>query len=92
MHDGNKTVLRAFDFYFVAEVAQVIPLSRTVIEKATDVRARYNFKTPDSIHVAAAIHWQCDVFLTNDKQLQRCQEIQVVTIADLQSMYEQEEP
>ena len=29
----------------------------------------YLFKTPDSIHLAAAVEARCDVYLTNDNQL-----------------------
>jgi uncharacterized protein len=42
-----------------------------VIDRATDIRARYGFRTPDAIHLAAAVVSGCDVFLTNDYRLNR---------------------
>ena len=35
---------------------------------ASDVRAKYNFKIPDSIHIATALLNDC-IFITNDKAL-----------------------
>jgi uncharacterized protein len=79
----NKTVLlEAFDVYFAEIISETVPLSRTVIDLATEVRARYGFKTPDAIHIACAIVAECDLFLTNDKQLERCREIVVEVIGD----------
>jgi predicted nucleic acid-binding protein len=65
---------------FRSIVDEILPLSRDVLEKATELRAMYHFKTPDAIHLATAIINQCDVFLTNDKKLRRCQEIVVKVI------------
>ena len=40
----------------------------------------YNFKTPDSIHLAAAVISGCDVFMTNDQRLNRFAGITIETI------------
>ncbi len=57
--------------FFESAVAEVIALSRDVMDRATEIRASYNFKTPDSIHLAAAVVFDCDVFYTNDHRLDR---------------------
>ena len=44
------------------------------------IRAQYNFKTPDSLHLAAAVISNCDVFLTNDHRLNRFTGISIETI------------
>lgn len=52
--------------------------------KATDLRAHLNLRTPDALHLAAAIVGivgGCDVFLTNDRALERCTDIRVTTLA-----------
>ncbi|GIK36674.1 MAG: hypothetical protein BroJett011_05070 [Chloroflexota bacterium] len=61
-------------------IEEIIPVSRQVIDKATELRARYSFKTPDAIHLAAAITDHCDLFLTHDYRLNRCQEIAIAVI------------
>lgn len=77
IRDGEDALLSAFDSYFSEIVGRVIPLSRQVMEQATLLRARYGFRTPDLIHLAAAIVDECDLFLTNDHRLARCSEIVV---------------
>lgn len=80
IRDGEAALLAAFDSYFANIVAAVLPLSRQTIDQATELRARYGFRTPDAIHLAAAITAGCDLFLTNDHRLDKCTEIKVETI------------
>jgi predicted nucleic acid-binding protein len=69
LRDSNADLLKDYDDYFEEAVAEIVVLSREVIDCATDIRARYGFKTPDAIHLAAAIVSGCDMFLTNDYRL-----------------------
>jgi uncharacterized protein len=71
MREGNLTMLQDFDEYFANPIAEIVSLTRDVVDRATEIRAQYNFKTPDSMHLAAAVHSHCDVFLTNDHRLNR---------------------
>lgn len=78
--DGDDELLRDFDDFFQQAVAQIVPLSREVIDMATEIRGQYGFKTPDAIHLAAAVVSGCDAFLTNDHQLDRFTEIKVEVV------------
>ena len=80
IRDEERSLLDAFDRYFADVVTEIVPLSRSVIDQATLLRAKYGFKTPDAIHLAAAITSGCDLFLTNDRHLCRCQEIAVEAV------------
>jgi uncharacterized protein len=80
MRDGNQALLQDFDDYFANSIAEIFPLTRDIIDLATEIRAQYNFKTPDSIHLAAAIISNCDVFMTNDQRLNRVTGISIETI------------
>jgi predicted nucleic acid-binding protein len=71
LRQGNFTLLQEFDDYFASMIVEMISLTRDVIDRATEIRALYNFKTPDSLHLAAAVTANCDVFLTNDHRLNR---------------------
>ncbi|HMX29701.1 MAG TPA: type II toxin-antitoxin system VapC family toxin, partial [Blastocatellia bacterium] len=71
MQTGDQILLKDFDDYFNNTIAEIVPLTRDVVDKATEIRARFNFKTPDSLHLAAAVISNCDVFLTNDHRLDR---------------------
>jgi len=55
-------------------------LTRDVIDCATEIRAQFNFKSPDSIQLAAAVVSNSDVFLTNDHRLNRFTDITIEAI------------
>lgn len=77
---GNAALLRDFDEYFADNVSEIVPLSRAVMDRATEIRAQFGFKTPDAIHLAAASVAKCDVFLTNDHRLDRFTELAIEII------------
>ncbi len=66
LRNGDHALLQDFDTYFVGTIAEMVPLSMSVFDRAAEIRAHYGFKTPDAIHLAAAVESACDVFLTND--------------------------
>lgn len=80
LRDAQPTLLTAFDRYFNEIITTVLPLSPTVIDRATALRAQYGFHTPDAIHLAAAITAGCNLFLTNDHRLEKCTEIVVESL------------
>jgi predicted nucleic acid-binding protein len=49
---------------------EILDLTINISKKAAELRAKYNFKTPDAIQLASAIESRCDYFLTNDIQLE----------------------
>ncbi len=80
IRDSDVQLLRAFDAYFAQVVDETVSISLAVIDMATDIRAHYGFKTPDSIHLAAAVLSRCDIFLTHDLRLKR---FTGITVEDL---------
>lgn len=80
MRDSNLTLLQDFDDYLAKTIAEVVPLTRDVVDRATEIRAQYNFKTPDALHLAAAVSSHCDVFLTNDYRLNRFTRITIEVV------------
>ena len=80
IREDNRRVLRDFDDYFATRVLEMVPLTREVMDRATLIRARYGFATPDAIHLGAAMASGCDVFLTNDNRLARFGEMNVEVI------------
>jgi predicted nucleic acid-binding protein len=80
LREGKLALLQDFDDYFANTIAEIVRLTRDVVDLATEIRAQYNFKTPDSIHLAAAVISNCDIFLTNDHRLNRFTGITIETI------------
>lgn len=64
---GNAALLQDFDDAFAA--AEIVPVDTAAFDRATHIRATYRFKTPDALHLAAAVGSMCDVFYTNDHRL-----------------------
>ena len=80
LRDGDVDLLKDYDDYFEKAVTEIVVLSREVMDCATKIRAQYGFKTPDAIHLAAAVMSSCDVFLTNDHRLDRLGDIAIEII------------
>lgn len=74
---GNTVLLSKFTTFFQSPDVRVLPLTAAVCDRAAALRAKYRFKTPDAMHLAAAIEHGCERFLTNDVKLQSCTEITV---------------
>ncbi|MBP9888157.1 MAG: type II toxin-antitoxin system VapC family toxin [Leptospiraceae bacterium] len=75
----NTQLLEEFDFFF-NESADTINLTTEVIDKATEIRAAYSFKTPDSIHLACSVIGKANFFVTNDKRLNAFTEVKVLCL------------
>lgn len=58
----------------------VINIDQSIAAKAASIRARYSgFKAMDSLQLASAVSENCDLFLTNDKQLLQFNQIDCKT-------------
>ena len=62
---------------------QIVAPTKKICLLAAQLRAAYRLKTPDAIHLATAIDSDCDVFITNDGNLKKVQEITVLTLRDI---------
>ncbi len=74
---GDLATLAQFDVFFVGVELVLVEISATVVERATELRARYNLKTPDALHYATAVESGAAVFLTGDRAFARCTEVPV---------------
>jgi predicted nucleic acid-binding protein len=71
---GDQALLARFDAFFGLPDQRNIALNTAVFDLATELRAMHRLKTPDALHLSAAIHGGCDAFWTNDDRLQRAAE------------------
>ncbi len=65
----NEDELKAVRSFFAHEYIQLIEVNREIGEKAQRLGAAYGITPMDSLHLATAIWWECDVFLFWDKPL-----------------------
>ena len=75
--ENKETLLADYDKFFSQSIIEIVELSRRVLERAAHIRSQYNIKTPDAIHLGAAIISKCDIFLTNDRRLERFKDIHI---------------
>ena len=70
LRSGDSDMVERFDATFVRPEILRIACTTAVFDLATDLRARHGIKTPDALHLAAALHGGCDEFWTNDRRLE----------------------
>ena len=75
---ANASTLHHFDELF-ADLKRV-ELIPAIWDEAARIRATYGFKTPDSLHLAAALGAGCDSFYTNDHRLDRFGELKIEAV------------
>jgi predicted nucleic acid-binding protein len=80
VREEQSDLLKDYDEFFASAVAEIVVLSREVIDCATEIRARHRFKTPDAIHLAAAVVTHCEIFLTNDHRLDRFPDLAIEVV------------
>jgi predicted nucleic acid-binding protein len=66
---GDADLLEKYDRFFTSKGIAHLALGSPVFDLATEVRAHHGTKTPDAIHLAAALLGECGSFWTNDRRL-----------------------
>lgn len=77
---GDQDTLAQYDAFFSQAVERIMPLTTAVCDRATIIRGQHRFKTPDALHLAAAVEAGCQLFLTNDTRLSGFADIAVETL------------
>jgi predicted nucleic acid-binding protein len=81
---GKAQLVRKYrDFLTNSENISLFPLDLSIADQAVELRAQHHFKTPDAIQLGTAIACGADYIITNDKEWQRVEEIQIVMVGDL---------
>ena len=62
------------------EAPGLVSVSDELLEQAVSLRAQFGLRSTDAVHLATTIADNADVFLTGDRQLARCTDINVVPI------------
>jgi predicted nucleic acid-binding protein len=67
MRAGNAVLLRYYE-QALGRLVQ-LPLPQDVFLRAARLRAEFGLKTPDALHLSAALHHGCEALWTNDGRL-----------------------
>lgn len=81
---GNSQLIQDYrDILLYSKEFRMMNISEQIAGTAAQLRATYNLKTPDALHLATAIETRCGAFLTNDKTLKRVIGIQILVLDEL---------
>lgn len=81
----NEELAEAFNRHLVYGAhVRFIQTTAVIADLSARLRAKYHLGFADGLQVATAVYANCDAFLTNDKQLSRIQELQVIVLDEFQ--------
>jgi len=80
LRDGDAQRVSAYDAFFSSNDLALFPVNSAVAERAIQLRATYNLKTPDAIHVATAAVHGASLVVTTDHDFARCRDLPRMTI------------
>lgn len=62
---------------------QLAPITRGILARAAEIRARYGLRTPDAIMIATAIESDATLAVTNDRDWQKVDDIEILLLQGL---------
>lgn len=83
IREGNADLAAAFRAVFAAPEVDLVPTTRRLWENTARLRAETGLKTPDALHAATALWAGCALFITNDSDFRRVENLPVVVLDDL---------
>ena len=60
----------------------LLPIDEIIAEQAAEIRARYQYRTPDAIQLATAITHNATLFITNDKRPKNFPDLTILVLED----------
>jgi predicted nucleic acid-binding protein len=82
LKDVNRSLIERYE-QVLATGVRLAAISKSILRRASELRASQNLKTPDAIHAASALDARCDAFVTNDPGFRRVPGLPVILLDDL---------
>ena len=81
----NSALVQAYEAILLnSREFECVSIDRRTAVMAARLRARYELKTPDALHLASALEARCDAFLTNDKGFKRVEDLRVLVLDEIE--------
>lgn len=80
MREADFNRVRLYDAFFSSREMTLLMIDTTVAERATQLRAEHNLKTPDAIHLASALIHGATLLITTDNDFARCRNLAGLTV------------
>jgi predicted nucleic acid-binding protein len=68
LRTGDLDLEGTYRMFFAGSEIRDVEITTDVWERATRIRAKYGFRVPDAVHLAAATAAQCSMVLTRDER------------------------
>lgn len=81
LRNQDIELLFRFDRFFANPDHFYVQATRAVFDLATDLRVGHGLKTPDALHLAAAIEAGCEEFWTNDRRLEKAADGRIAIVS-----------
>lgn len=83
LRKSNKQLVEKYrQFLLNASNFTLYSIDPIIAEKAAELRAKYEIRMPDAMQLAVAIENGATLFITNDKDLKKVEEIEVLVLED----------
>ncbi len=83
LRNSNSILINAYELLLLSSEMRLIPISQSILRRATNLRATTHLKTPDAIHAATALSVSCNQFITNDKGFRNVSGLPVVILNEV---------
>ena len=84
---GKIDLITKFRHFLLAYGMDVYDIDADTAQKAAEIRSQFSgFKAMDALQLASAGNNQCDMFLTNDKQLLQYKEIPFLLVDEMEDV------
>lgn len=77
---GNKDLINRFQSFF--DRCETLSMDEAIFFKAAELRAQFNVKPVDAIHLATMIIHHCEQFWTNDQRLAKLNSSKIKNLFD----------
>jgi predicted nucleic acid-binding protein len=84
LRDGNTTLASLYRTVLLGTAGLTsVPITRSILESAAQLRAAHQLKTPDAIHAATALALGSKSFISNDTGFRRVPGLPVVVLREI---------
>lgn len=70
------------DFLLHSRNFVLFPVDEMIAEQAAEIRAQYQYRTPDAIQLATGVAHNATLFITNDKRLKNFPDLTILVLDD----------
>jgi predicted nucleic acid-binding protein len=82
LRNGNNSLVADYE-QLLSPPIHLVPISKSLLIQAANLRSKTNLKTPDAIHAATALSVSCSQLITNDKAFRNVPGLSVVVLNEV---------